>query len=1625
MAVCPNSNHPDWKLMVTHLELDGAISVFENNGGEIPFISYNKYGKPSGLFQSLASVYGEKNAVMMMLEVNSPEYIAKHNYEYDKNGDPIVDIDTLSKVREAEEELIEEKKEEDQPVIKFQKSGTATQWLRNELRNTYGANWYGIIKGDLDQNTIDQIQNTILRKLGKGYTLRRAQSGNWYVAGFKNQNIFSDDYTEPNMQRVSNPISALASDNPELQDFIVEQLRELYPDVEIFKTKEAFLEYVNKNFGSMEAWDIDANGAAFANAVFIDPTKARQNTIIHEFTHLYWDALPKDLPIKKRLMEMFPDSENPEEDVIEAIANMGEESLRIKRDGTWMEKFNQFVRIFWSRVKDAFGKGNANDLSRILSDKLLKNKGKFGGKDFVNSMVKWQKYSMDENVYQDEKTHSIYLGDQRLSSPSSILAQVASTEFDRRNYIAIELGKRMKEDNSMTPSEIEATRKQIEYEWELNSKIGKTIHDIAEHLTNNVPIPAEIQRMFLPEALESLVSQLKDYMNVLSENGEYNLTSEELVYSAESMLGGVIDISARSKSGKVKIRDFKAMKKSPWGKDGKLEEVFNHGYGLKKKFMKPPFGNVYDSKRYKYAMQVNLYAKMYEETYGVDNVEDIGITPIVFQADSQGTIVSIKIEKEIPVKRNEEIIGKLIDVANKKNKDIPIAADNVYDFETGFTKQEYYDAVKSITERLPIGVSLRTMTLDQAVDIMWPDMMNIDETLMFLRGFTEAQVNNMTLYTKLYYYQTGKNAPEGASENFNEAVLDKDQYATNMGSEVGPVGVLRYDKALKAHNQVMSEITSIDDLKTMDISKLIHFESILRPHYDNSSKQVMQNIINPLYNYISTIIYQKQLAEQVINENKPGSNEFPMATIIMSRLINNGSMNIDISEVGDMKGLDWFLNSRNVSFNRNREVAYLVSSIRRNQHRTDYVHDDINEDFKKINFRNIDKEKIIYTTNGIRYYHHPGPNFNQDENKFLQALHKYYEKYDRKYQFLIKTNKPANIAVPTTQATWWQIRKEEGWYYTLFRGIGKYTKPSKYDNAIVEWSFNGVDMELVYKDFKDRVRLYVEKGLMTRAEAYEALRDKYEEAERNYKRKTRIGELIEKKGDEKKISVYGSNQSAFYYHENDDLKTVTKQHLKSVVTKYFMEPVIPMAELLLRQTNLDTKAPKLHKWLMQYTERQIYGRKLGEQQTKTGTALQLLMKLSAYKALVWNFKAQTVNLAVGVTQIFTHEGPVVMAKGIKRMLVNRKKSIHLLKRFRIVDVTEDSRNDGFGKMYKGVENFAFALIEFVEAINHGVAFVGMMTEEEFDSYNNKGQLISGKKGISSSRVSEIEFDINAMHGDYGSRNNVYLAYSNWGQMFLQYKRWLPAYITARLGHSYIDQNGKHQRGFYRSVGMWFYVMLRYNNSKTTRQQAYNKAKDYNDVELLSGIRFYVKDAGDRKLTWKDFTDRDRKNIMKAVRELSIVLSMLAVIWQPWDDDEEDEGGVANYINEMATRLFKDSILIFDPVYWKALAKSPIPALGYLYDVIEFMVITGGWIAGADYAKYQRNDYRYGMAGDPKFYNRLQKIIPAGGGIYGVSQLIRAMEHDGYFDESRDTLEGESDITYDDVDYNNIELPDLE
>lgn len=469
---------------------------------------------------------------------------------------------------------------------------------------------------------------------------------------------------------------ALISEDSELQKFIFDRLRKMYPGVQIFTDHDAFVEFVEKNGGRGLNIDPSALGHAFKNAIWINPEKAVQSVVFHEHAHIYWDALPKDNYAKQQLMELFRkefpglNDEQIEERIIIEIGKAGVELGNVRLRGTAMEKFIDLLKLFWSEVKRLLGFANKTDLVRDMTYAIWYNSDKINpdtnhGSQIIKNMISYNHEG--ENIARfEEQTHTHYIGNDPIPSVTTVI-QKNTKEFDawasareaaiRFNRIYRGLTKEVLTDKELA-EETNALMKRFRDETDR----GTVIHAVAESVFGSRVITKddldEFEDKSVYRALRNEFQELKDNILARFPNAEFH--TEQHVISKKYKIGGLVDLVIDTGNNELIVYDFKTTKEAYADDELKPLDSYKRSYGV----FHAPFQGLNNSKYTKHMLQTNIYSNILEEQEDPEKpgkhnkVVEIRIVPIIRDLNQEtGKIRGARISNLVRIPRNEKTIS--------------------------------------------------------------------------------------------------------------------------------------------------------------------------------------------------------------------------------------------------------------------------------------------------------------------------------------------------------------------------------------------------------------------------------------------------------------------------------------------------------------------------------------------------------------------------------------------------------------------------------------------------------------------------------------------------------------------------------------------------------------------------------------------------------------------------------------------------------------------------------------------------------------------------------------------------------------------------------------------------------
>ena len=1429
----------------------------------------------------------------------------------------------------------------------------------------------------------------------------------------------------------------LAKNDPETQDFIAKHFQAVYPELKVFSTRKAFLDYVRKCFGDTRSFNMSAIGAAFGNAIFIDPESSVQSTFFHENTHLYWNALPIDHVSKKRLTEMF----GSEEQAILAIGRAGYDLAFVKmKPGFTMEKFQLYLKTFWRAVKALIGKESREDLAISFARKVWNNKDnvKFAqfGQKIINHMDNEDKIMFEEDV------HEYWTADHKIqfTSANQLIKLIQLESFDTeaeslRQVSRENMKRREKGETSYTREERIKRADEIRHQWELDNRRGTALHDMINRMRTGKE--SEITDEWInehfasKEAYQQFRQAVTNFFEAVNPNAMNHEISEEMLYDFDSYMAGHADHQIEEPEG-VHLMDFKCSRKSKYDKKtGKLSENYTKAFGERR--MRRPFADIKDSKHNRHKIQLNIYRELIKRMKGKD-VYKMSIIPIKYDVDDTGKITGVTFEDRIPIPLVKAPTLRLLAYNKRLVEETINSTTNDDEALLRVDKralEEQRMAIKELTAALPPGTSLGDLDKYPEVSdrIFRQNSRHISSNLTTDLGFDENDLSNKDmLHTLLHHWALQVEKPSGSDNTYRVPWMSPEQY-TALHNVKDENRIERFKSDQQRAKDIYDKIGTISKLESLSAEELWYYEERLR--------SMTAEAAGPLIKYIADTITKRMIVKQVAKENKPGNKDFKLATIVLNDIRKGMEIVMDDKSIpGDINAFfAFFLNDRFIN-QRHKMLQLYTTIVREQSDKVDtdrfMIHQRLQELFPKVNMSAI----TTWHAGKLHYKNEYDDSMSIADQELLSLIYELYAKYNNYHRFKANMDDPEKriqpmIPVPMVKMTKFSMFTTYGMKGLLY---DKYFSPQPYDYEYVNWQ--GERMSLY------DVKMYFDIETDDLGELKKAIRQA----------KMLHGEIVSKERPEKEpthVKIYGDPKSMLKFPVSYETKRgmdVLEQHLISMSMKFHMEKVIPFYKYVEQIYSSTGTLTNYTNFLRSFTRKRVFG-KTKKVLGKASGVVSGIMTLAALKSLALNVTAQIINFGIGQYGNYVQIGkqrpedwrkfvPYDFMIGWKRVTTNWTKVNAIMDRLGILDVTNEYHIDSVKKAQIMFNRFAFSLINVVEHLNHGVATAGMLTKEQWDAFNQDGTLKEGSGFQYSDFTNQarriLENDVRETHGDYGDKNMAAGNYVDIGKVITMFRNWMASFVMTHFARSYVDSNGIRHKGMFTTAKHYILTIL-YDIAPDAirRQQLGSEYKDASkdevfkryqtmtDEELNRGIRDYIKAAEDGKISFKDLSHEDRANLGKFVKTMAVVVPIaLYQIMSNVKDDDDEEKKKKSQVQQLlwdtlALRFFGDILMFYDITgNITQMIGRPVPALGYLEDVSYAVAMTyaalgefvGENIMGKEevypIARYKNDSPPYGKAGELKMWNAWLRVLPFGALVYQIKRFEYARQSDEEKKEKR-------------------------
>jgi len=363
------------------------------------------------------------------------------------------------------------------------------------------------------------------------------------------------------------------------------------------------------------------------------------------------------------------------------------------------------------------------------------------------------------------------------------------------------------------------------------------------------------------------------------------------------------------------------------------------------------------------------------------------------------------------------------------------------------------------------------------------------------------------------------------------------------------------------------------------------------------------------------------------------------------------------------------------------------------------------------------------------------------------------------------------------------------------------------------------------------------------------------------------------------------------------------------------------------------------------------------------------MKMVQLKGMGWNFFSAWNNINFGVIanwvtaadRRFYTQKELAAGYGLTLHSIGRNASFNmittdtakkirsLVRKFNLDDLTHEYQRNSVGK--KGwfpQRLMPLAMMSSSEYLNYAPLMVAMLKHhkmedgsEAWEHYDANGKWI---------HETEAEPDIaakivsvkNMNHGNYHASATILADRSVWGQMFMQFRRWIGEAFAQRFEAEKDDAIlGVKRKGRY-NTGVGFISFT------GTEDMGWAQATLFTLGQLGRKLMF-----ADTTFDEAGFSEVDAANLRKNLQELVILLGivgttlMLKMAVNP--DDEQQKAIIYTLLNTLS-RLQMDVTFYANPFEMETLIRRPIPIASLITDTYSFMDASVKLILGQDEIK---------------------------------------------------------------------------
>ena len=489
--------------------------------------------------------------------------------------------------------------------------------------------------------------------------------------------------------------------------------------------------------------------------------------------------------------------------------------------------------------------------------------------------------------------------------------------------------------------------------------------------------------------------------------------------------------------------------------------------------------------------------------------------------------------------------------------------------------------------------------------------------------------------------------------------------------------------------------------------------------------------------------------------------------------------------------------------------------------------------------------------------------------------------------------------------------------------------------------------------------------------------------------------------------------------------------INSMIFAHYMKRLMaPLDFIYATYTDEGKRHSVIGNYVKDWMDYQLYGIRpedkiFGSIGTQRFTELiNFINRMNSANKMLLSPMTQVNNLLIGQSMDIIRD-PNTWRKGVQRLskgniINNVVKAYNILSRFNIANIVTDVSFDmlkddmklfGIEQLdWEKMENIGYWPMEFVEKLNQFPIFVGLMTDEEWEGYDQNGRRVNkkGREPLTSARVAMIAERAKDLHGDYGVFNAAPAWLTNAGRLAMPFRKWLPTLLHAYFAPYYIDHLMLVKSGIIPTYRLLFKVM-QYNSKKDSDkmkkllEEIENTTKEDYATDAFFGktneyMNLLIEQVKGDKIKWKDLSPSDRRNFVAGLQSAAIVIGTALINYyliKSQGDDDRYKKYATRAVAQVFNRYQGDVFFIFSLDSWKFLNENLIPSASFAVDIAMVgndlvNTISGIWNAGKEAESKYSKETQYGKRGAYKLPVSLTRIIPFGAfGRFMIRNVVQA------------------------------------